>query len=46
MSRISAPLQDLRSLAVAANRAVFSDADNLQAIARYVEQGVFPWEKS
>lgn len=46
MSRISAPLQDLKSLAVAANREVFSDADNLRAIARYVEQGVFPWEKS
>ena len=46
MSHISAPLQDLKALAVAANREVFSDANNLQAITRYVEQGVFPWEKS
>jgi 3-carboxymethyl-3-hydroxy-acyl-[acp] dehydratase len=45
MSRINAPLHDLKSLAVAANLEVFSDADNLQAITRYVEQGVFPWEK-
>lgn len=46
MSRICEPLQDLKSPAVAANLEVFSDADNLQAIARYVERGVFPWEKS
>jgi len=46
MGRIGAPLQNLKSPAVAANLEVFSDADNLQAIARYVEQGVFPWEKS
>jgi polyketide biosynthesis enoyl-CoA hydratase PksH len=46
MSRIGAPLQDLKSPAVAANREVFSDANNLQAITRYIEQGVFPWEKS
>jgi polyketide biosynthesis enoyl-CoA hydratase PksH len=46
MSRISVPLQNLKSPAVAANLEMFSDADNLQAITRYVEQGVFPWEKS
>lgn len=45
MSRISMPLQDLKSPAVAANLEVFSDANNLQAITRYVEHGVFPWEK-
>jgi polyketide biosynthesis enoyl-CoA hydratase PksH len=45
MSRISAPLQDLRSSAVAANLEIFSDPNNLQAITMYVEQGVFPWEK-
>jgi polyketide biosynthesis enoyl-CoA hydratase PksH len=44
MSRVSAPLQALKPLAVAANLEVFSDAGNLQAITRYVEQGVFPWE--
>jgi polyketide biosynthesis enoyl-CoA hydratase PksH len=46
MSRISLPLQDIKSSAVAANREIFSDIGNLQAISRYVEQGVFPWEKS
>ena len=46
MSRVGAPLQNLKSLAVAANLEIFSDADNLQAITRYVEKGVFPWEKS
>lgn len=45
MNRISGPLQDLKSHAVAANREIFSDADNLQAITRYVERGLFPWEK-
>jgi polyketide biosynthesis enoyl-CoA hydratase PksH len=46
MSRISTPLQDLKSVGVAANREIFSDAGNVQAITRYVEQGIFPWEKS
>jgi polyketide biosynthesis enoyl-CoA hydratase PksH len=45
MSRISMPLQDLKSPAVAGNREIFSDTTNLQAITQYVEQGVFPWEK-
>ncbi len=45
MSRISMPLRDLKSTAVAGNLEVFSDAGNLQAITRYVEHGVFPWEK-
>jgi polyketide biosynthesis enoyl-CoA hydratase PksH len=45
MSRMSMPLQELKSPAVAANLQVFTDAGNLQAIARYVEHGVFPWEK-
>jgi len=46
MNQISRPLADLKSSAVAANLEVFSDASNLAAIARYVEQGLFPWEKS
>ena len=45
MGRIDVPLQDLKPLAVAGNREVFSDPANLQAITRYVERGVFPWEK-
>jgi polyketide biosynthesis enoyl-CoA hydratase PksH len=46
MGRINAPLLDLKSTAVAANREIFSDAGNLQAITRYVEHGLFPWETS
>jgi polyketide biosynthesis enoyl-CoA hydratase PksH len=46
MSRISGPLENLRSAAIAGNREVFSDVANLQSITRYVEQGLFPWEKS
>jgi polyketide biosynthesis enoyl-CoA hydratase PksH len=46
MGRIDVPLLDLKQPAIAANVEVFSDARNLQAITRYVEQGVFPWEKS
>jgi len=46
MNEIAGPLAELKSRAVAANREIFSDADNVTAIARYVEHGVFPWEKS
>ncbi len=46
MARVGMPLLDLKSPAVAANREIFSDAGNLQAITRYVEHGLFPWEKS
>lgn len=46
ISQVGAPLQALKPLAVAANLEVFSDAGNLQAITRYVERGVFPWEAS
>jgi polyketide biosynthesis enoyl-CoA hydratase PksH len=46
MTAMSQPkLADLRSPAVAANLEVFSDPDNLSAIARYVASGQFPWEK-
>ena len=44
VSRIGLSLHDLKAPAVAGNREVFTDAANLQAIARYVEHGVFPWE--
>lgn len=46
MSRNGVPLEDLKAPAVAANREIFSDIANLQAITRYVEKGLFPWEKS
>ena len=44
MRQMLMPLADLKSRAVAANREVFADTDNRQAITRYLEQGVFPWE--
>jgi polyketide biosynthesis enoyl-CoA hydratase PksH len=46
MGRIATPLQDLKAPAVAGNREVFSDPANVQAITRYVERGVFPWENA
>ena len=46
MIDIGAPLQELKSPAIAGNREVFTDAANLQSITRYVEKGIFPWEKS
>jgi polyketide biosynthesis enoyl-CoA hydratase PksH len=46
MSRIGMSLPELKAPAVAGNLEVFSDAANLQAITRYVEHGVFPWEKA
>jgi polyketide biosynthesis enoyl-CoA hydratase PksH len=45
MSHLSVPLRDLKSTAVAANRELFSDPDNLEHIISYAEQGLFPWEK-
>lgn len=45
ISSISDPLREFKAVAVAGNREVFADPDNLQAISRYVEHGVFPWEK-
>jgi len=44
MNQINTPLQSLKAQAVAANLEVFTDAKNREAIARYVERGVFPWE--
>jgi polyketide biosynthesis enoyl-CoA hydratase PksH len=44
MSRIATPLHELKAPAVTGNRDVFSDRENVAAIARYVERGVFPWE--
>ena len=37
-------LRHAKPLALAANREVFSDPDNLKGIFRFVEQGKFPWE--
>lgn len=46
MGRIATPLHDLKATAVAGNLETFTDPANLQAITRYVERGVFPWEKA
>lgn len=46
MNRIHMPLEEMRSAAVAGNREVFGDATNVQAITRYVERGLFPWENA
>jgi polyketide biosynthesis enoyl-CoA hydratase PksH len=46
MSCIGVPLHLLKATAVAGNLEVFSDAANLQAVTRYVERGLFPWEIS
>ena len=43
MSRLYDLLFQSKSLAVAANREVFSDPHNLEWIYRYVETGQFPW---
>lgn len=45
MSGVGLALHDLKPAALAANVELFSDLDNRRAITRYVEQGLFPWEK-
>jgi polyketide biosynthesis enoyl-CoA hydratase PksH len=42
---LGSPLSELRAPAVAANLEIFSDPSNLEGVARYVEHGLFPWEK-
>ena len=46
MGVLGAPLAQQKPAAVAANLEAFSDPLNRQAIMRYVEHGVFPWEKA
>jgi polyketide biosynthesis enoyl-CoA hydratase PksH len=46
MSGLSSALSEQKPRAVAANKEVFSDPENLAAITRYVERGVFPWERN
>jgi polyketide biosynthesis enoyl-CoA hydratase PksH len=45
MSGMSGTLSEQKPRAIAANLEVFSDQGNLDAITRYVERGVFPWER-
>ena len=35
-----------KSVALATNREVFADPENVRAIRRYSDQGLFPWEQS
>jgi polyketide biosynthesis enoyl-CoA hydratase PksH len=44
MKDLSVSLAALQAPAVAANREMFADTANQQAIVRYVERGIFPWE--
>ena len=44
MSAIETSIGTAEPLALAANRDVFSDVENLQRISRYVKTGQFPWE--
>ena len=44
MGAIESSLETAESRALAANRDVFSDVENLQRISRYVKTGQFPWE--
>lgn len=42
---IGPQLAQFRDAAIAGNLEVFTDPDNLRGIARYLEQGLFPWER-
>jgi polyketide biosynthesis enoyl-CoA hydratase PksH len=44
LSSIAPSLEAAEAKALAANREVFTDVENLQKIARYVKTGAFPWE--
>jgi len=45
MNTLNGIVAQSRSTAIAANRALFSDPDNREAIRRFVQTGVFPWEE-
>ncbi len=44
MAGLNDSLLQSKTSALAANREVFSDAENITGIVRYVEEGKFPWE--
>lgn len=46
MMELSGLLQNSQALAVAANREIFANPENLQRIYRFVESGVYPWEQT
>lgn len=45
ISELDDTLMRSKSMALAANREIFSDSRNLEGIIRYVETGQFPWEE-
>ena len=45
MNQLNPVLTQSKEAALSANRKVFSDADNLKQISRYVTTGKFPWEE-
>ncbi|WP_238652062.1 enoyl-CoA hydratase/isomerase [Paenibacillus piscarius] len=45
MAELDGSVEQARPIALAANREMFSDQRNLEGILRYVEQGIFPWER-
>jgi polyketide biosynthesis enoyl-CoA hydratase PksH len=46
LGQVSQPLAASKAPAVASNLEFFSDPANLEAIARYVQHGLFPWERA
>ncbi|MEO7324488.1 MAG: enoyl-CoA hydratase/isomerase [Dokdonella sp.] len=43
-AKLGSPLAAYRAAAVAGNLEVFTDEQNLRAISRYIQDGLFPWE--
>ncbi|MFB7089596.1 enoyl-CoA hydratase/isomerase [Streptomyces sp. NPDC056296] len=44
LRELSPLTEHTKDVALATNRRVFGDPDNIRAIRRYAEEGVFPWE--
>lgn len=45
INKLDQSLNIYKPLAVAANKELFSDSDNLERIYRYIQKGQLPWEK-
>ncbi|MBD0742352.1 enoyl-CoA hydratase/isomerase [Streptomyces sp. CBMA152] len=46
LRELSPVTEHAKSAALATNRLVFEDPENVRAIQRYAEEGVFPWENT
>lgn len=44
LHELDSNIENVKPLAIAANRNLFSNPENLQKISRYVQTGRFPWE--